>query len=235
MEFAHGVRTGLRYEEMTPLDRAINQYQKVAEDYYKKKNEVENALPHVKEKRQKELETAKRFLEHQRMNAENYAGVQAQLDAYRQQGRSATKGSRSEIADKQRGLMSEGHHPTDTLALLMAAEGKPRPSSQHTAHHIAPGKGKTKYANLARVHLHRFGIRINDPDNGVWLPTYKKYTPHWSMPESKGHLQYHTHGYENWIQRKVRSRRDERLIRMELNMIGALLKTNNLPEEARKK
>lgn len=231
----HGVRTELRYDEMNALDKAIDQYSKAAEEYYKIERESSNLPPDIRKKREAELATAKRFLEHQRMNAENYASIQAQLDTYREQGRAATQGPRSEIADKQRALLEEKHHPTELLAKLMAADGKPRPSKQHTAHHVSPGKGKSKAANLARVHMHRFGIRVNDPDNGVWLPTYKKYTPHWSMPDAKGHLEYHTIGYESWVTQKIRARRDESLIRMELNLIGDLLKANNLPQEARKK
>jgi len=56
----------------------------------------------------------------------------------------------------------------------MRAVPVPKPSANHTAHHIVPGKGKTKGAVRARIRLHLYGIRINDPGNGVWLPTYSK-------------------------------------------------------------
>lgn len=237
MDFTHihGKRTTLHYYEMTPLDKAIDAYQKKAEQYFATKNEIENAPADVRKQREIELRKIKDELEHQRMNAESYASIQAQLDAYREVGRTATKGNRSEVVQKQRTLHAEDHHTTAVLEEMMRADGIPKPSSQHTAHHVIPGTGKTKNANLARVHMHRFGVRINDPDNGVYLPMYKKYTPHWSMPDSKGHLEYHTEGYEDWVRRKIQVKSGETFIRMELKLIGELLKINKLPDEARKK
>lgn len=236
MKFINGISTELRYDEMTALDRAIDQYSKQADKYFKEKLKIDNLPINVRNKRIEELQKAKAFLEHQRMNAESYAAIQVGLDKYQEQGRSAMKGSRSEVVEKQRALMAEKHHPTKILASMMKSAANPPPSSIHTAHHIIPGKGKvykTKEGNLARVHMHRFGIRINDPDNGVWLPRYKKHTPHWSMPESKGHLEYHTKNYERWAERKVRSHRTEFAIRSQLKTIGNLLQENKLPNEAR--
>jgi len=235
MKFIQGTRSELRYDEMNPLDRAINEYSRKASEYFKKQLELEKLPPDVREKRKRELVEAKRFLEHQRMNAENYASIQASLDLYREQGRNATKGSRSEVAIKQEALVNEGHHPTSVLAKMLVADGQPKPSSRHSPHHIVPGRGKTKNAYLARVYIHGFGIRINDPDNGVWLPMYKKYTPHWSMPEAKGHLEYHTEGYEAWVARRIQGRSGEAFIRMELQTIADLLRRNSLPDEAGKK
>lgn len=237
MDFTHvhGKRTTLHYYEMTLLDRAIDAYHKKAEQYFTTKNEIENAPIDVRKQREIELRKIKAELDHQRMNAESYAFIQAQLDTYREAGREATKGKRSEVAQKQRTLQAEAHHTTEILEEMMKADASPKPSSQHTAHHIVPGTGKTKDANLARVHMHRFGVRINDPDNGVYLPMYKKYTPHWSMPDSKGHLEYHTEGYEGWVRKKIQVKSGEAFIRIELRLIGELLKTNKLPDEARKK
>tara|TARA_R110000868_G_scaffold377197_1_gene642480 strand:+ start:409 stop:921 length:513 start_codon:yes stop_codon:yes gene_type:complete len=170
------------------------------------------------------------------MNAENYAFIQADLDNYRAEGRDATTGSRADQVQKQKALLAEKHHPTDDLAKLMLAAGKAKPSNVHTAHHVVPGKGKvykTKEAHLARIHMHRYGIRINDPDNGVWLPMYKKHTPHWSMPQSLGHLEYHTKNHERCVERKIRLHTQENAIRSQLNTIGKLLQTNGLPDEAR--
>lgn len=117
---------------------------------------------------------------------------------------------------------------------MLLADGRPKPSSQHSPHHIVPGLGRTRFANLARVLLHRIGIRINDPDNGVWLPMYRKFTPHWSMPEAKGHIEYHTNGYERWIYNRIRIRTGEAFIRMELRTVASLMETNTLPDETKK-
>ncbi len=235
METIQGLTVDQRYDEMSPLDRAIDKYSKQADKYFKELNDLENAPPDVREKRQKKLEEAKAFLEHERRFSELMASTQADLDSYRAVGRDATQGTRSEVATKQLALASEEHHPTDVLEQFMRSVPMPKPSSTHTAHHIVPGRGKTKDANLARVHMHGYGVRINDPDNGVWLPRFKSHTPHWAMPDSKGHLQYHTHGYETWVRRKITRKSSEIFIRQELQIIGQLLQQNNIPDEARKK
>lgn len=220
----------LRYDEMSPLERALNKYQRQADVYFKKLNRIENSPPDVRDKRKHELNEIKRNLALEFSLVENLGDVQSGLEAYRKEGRKLAK-------DKQgRTLLStEGHHPTNDLEKNMRAIPVPKPSPDNTAHHIVPGKGKTKFANRARVRLHLFGIRINDPDNGVWLPMYARHTPHWSMPESKGHLQYHTHGYEKWVHKQIQSRSSEANIRQELKLVGTMLKQNNLPPEAGKK
>lgn len=157
------------------------------------------------------------------------------MQIYRAKGRLATQGTNIEIAEKQKQLLEETHHPTEILEKYMRAVPIPKPSNNHSAHHITPGIGKTKDAYRARMRIHRFGIRINDPDNGVWLPRSTKYTPHWSMPEAKGHNQYHTHGYESWLLRRLQTKSSEEFIRQELRFIGQALQENNIPPEARKK
>jgi hypothetical protein len=57
----------------------------------------------------------------------------------------------------------------------------------------------------------------------------------WSMPDSKGHLEYHTEGYESWVLKKMRSKSGEIAIRLELDLIGKMLQENNIPKEAQKK
>ncbi|MES2674570.1 MAG: AHH domain-containing protein [Pseudomonadota bacterium] len=233
MEYIHGERVTLRYDEMSPLDRMIDSYGRQAEKYFCDLNSSENAPLDVREKRKKDLELARLHLEQERRFAEVIADVQAGLEIYRQAGREATQGTASMVAMKQKELISEKHHSTQILEMHMRAVPIPKPSAKHTAHHIAPGSGRTRDAYRARLRIHRFGVRVNDPDNGVWLPTYSKHTPHWSMPDAKGHLQYHTEGYESWILRKLQAKSSEVLIRQELRLIGQALQENNIPPEAR--
>ena len=235
MKYLHGERTFLFEHEKNMLDRAIDRYDSLATKYYSKSNDPSCDSPDVRDSRKRELADIKHQLECQRLSLDHMASIQTQLDAYREQGAAATQGSRQEGTQKQKGLLAEGHHGNDLgkLEKYMQATGNPKPDSRHTAHHIVPGKGKTRFANLSRVHMHRFGIRINDPGNGVWLPTYAKYTPLWSMPESKGHLEYHTHGYEQWVRKKINAKSSEPAIRMELTLIGKMLQENNLPPEAK--
>ena len=238
-------------EQVSLLDLAISDYDRKATEYYaatenfKKQEEglSGDALKDFRVERDKKLQRIKQHLDHQRMSAEAMAQVQGDLDEYRRRGREATQGSRKEVAAKQALLLDEGHH-RDNLELLeefMRASRRPRPSSRHTAHHIVPGKGKSKpvppgrrsTANMARVRMHMYGVRINDPDNGVWLPTFKADTPTYAMPKSKGHLEYHTINYEDWVYRKLRLKTSEQTIRQELQQIGNMLQNNTIPKEAR--
>lgn len=105
---------------------------------------------------------------------ENIVDIQTKLELYRAEGRKAIHKPGMSVSDfksKQTELQVEEHHRADALEKFMRAVPIPKPSRNHTAHHIVPGKGKTQYAYRARVRIHLFGVRINDPDNGVWLPT----------------------------------------------------------------
>lgn len=227
-----------KFAYQSKIDVCIEQNKKQASKYYKTINECENAPKDVRDARKEQLKDAHRWLEHERRLLEAKTDVLAELAFYQERGREATKGARSEVAMKQQALLEEKHHQSrgaTELEKYMRAVPIPKPSANHTAHHIVPGKGKTKDAVRARVRLHLYGIRINDPSNGVWLPKYAKHTPHWSMPDSLGHLQYHTENYETWVLKKVRAKSGEAPLREELKMIGKMLQENTLPQIARKK
>ncbi len=225
MEYEHGQRLTPLYHEMTPLEAAIERYSKQVSEYYKNNKTLTSA------EARKAKQEALKHLEQERRLAEIIVDVQTDLENYRASGRAATLGTRSEVNEKQIGLGLEKHHPTYYLAKYMRADGRPQPSSKHTAHHIIPGKGKTKLANRARLHMHRYGLRINDPDNGAWLVRKKSDTPHWSMPKSSGHLAYHTHNYEIWIYESIRVGRNEQAVRAKLGLLGQMLQDGNQPKQ----
>src|SRR5690606_22694399 len=136
-------------------------YERKAKTYFKALNSAENSPPDVREKRKQELNTIKKHLENEKRLMMVIADVQAGLDAYREFGRGAIEGagqSRSAAAIRRKELLVEDHHPTGILELFMRAVPNPKPSCQHTAHHIAPGKGKTRFAYRARVKLHTAGV-----------------------------------------------------------------------------
>lgn len=237
-EFLHGSSVNARYDEMSPLDRAIETYSSKAKKYYSDLNKAEKAPKDVRDTRKKELAAIKKHLENERRLMESIVDVQSELEAYRIYGKQAVHQpgqSRSAASQREAELLAEDHHPPELLEKYMRAVPIPKPSSTHTAHHIVPGKGKTKSAGRARMFIHALGIRINDPDNGVWLPTYAKHTPSWAMPNSLGHLQYHTEGYEWWVNNKLQKKSTESFVRLELQLIGMALQQNKLPPQARKK
>lgn len=100
-------------------------------------------------------------------------------------------------------MANEKHHPTPVLASFLRADGRAQPSPNFTAHHLVQGVGKTERAAMTRINLHFYNVRINDPDNGVWLPRTKKNEGHWAMPSAPAHSEIHTHNYETWVAASV--------------------------------
>jgi hypothetical protein len=222
IEYAHGQRLTPLPHELSPLDAAIERYIEKANEYYTSESSPDKSL--TRQQREIKLKEARRQLELERMRTEAIIEVQSQLAAYQAFGRESRGASGRAV------LSAEAHHPTKVLAKYLRASGKPKPSDKHTPHHIVLGKGKTAAAGLARLHIHRFGIRINDPDNGVWLVKNQKDIPHWSMSQNKSHLTIHTYNYEAWVLQSVRSSRTEVAIRQKLNMLGKMLQNGDQPK-----
>ena len=223
LEYQNGVRVSLLVHEQSPFERMLDRYTAMANKHYAKtKNSNLN-----KEERAAELKSSLEFLAHERRHLNTIAGIQAELDAYRQAGNKVKQGTKRERSASLTYLEAENHHPTEVLEKYMRAEGVPKPSSKHTAHHIVPGQGKLPViTNRTRVHLHMHGIRINDPANGVYLVHKDEDTPHWSMPKSTGHLTYHTHDYERWLSQKIGALNHVDVIKTQLQIIGRLLQRN---------
>lgn len=222
IEYVNGRRVSKLAHELSPLEVAIERYCEKAKTYFQQERCLDQGSTQIE--REKKLTAALKHLEHERRLAETIVGVQAQLEAYRAFGRGQA-GSSGRAT-----LGAEAHHPTAVLGRFLQADGRPKPSAEHAAHHIVPGKGKTKVAALARLHIHRFGVRINDPDNGIWLVRKKSDTPHWSMPGSKSHSAIHTHNYETWIYNAIRITRSELDARKKLNVLGRMLEYGTQPK-----
>ena len=71
--------------------------------------------------------------------------------------------------------------------------------------------------------MHSHGIRINDPVNGVYLLHKDDYTPHHSMPGSRGHLKCRTREYEKLVPARIGRLPNQDIIKTQLQVIGRLL------------
>ncbi len=230
LEYRNGFRISKLVHEMSPLEAAINQYEEMAKKHYSKASDKNTTL--TDQQRKTKLKESLVFLKHERERLSTIADVQGQLDQYREAGMRAVNGDELSQRSAMSMMRDESHHPTKILEDFMRAEGQIKPSNKHTAHHIVPGKGKLRALTAqTRIHLHLHGIRINDPANGVYLVNDDTDTPHWSMPNSKGHLRYHTHDYERWVSRKITPHTNIDIIKTQLQIIGRLLQ-NNEPKNA---
>ena len=223
IEYKHGVRITQMYHELDPLEAAIRRYEEKAEKHF----DALKAKGKLTKQQQEAKDEALAFLNKERRTLDAIASVQGQLAEYRERGLDATRGEDKDQVKAVQRMANEKHHPTSVLEEYMRAEYVPKPSPDHTAHHIVPGKGRLLQVNArTRAHLHAFGIRINDPANGVYLLTKDSSSPHWSMPESRGHLKYHTNEYERWVSGKVMRQLDIDRIKSQLQEIGRFLQEN---------
>ncbi len=225
LEYHNGTRISKLLHEMSPLEAAIQRYEEMARKHFAKAKNI------TEEERESELKESLKFLELERDRLGTISDVQARLAKYREEGIRVTSKNRKESVAALTTMSAEKHHPTITLEKYMRAEGVAKPSNKHTAHHIVPGKGLLELlTGRTRLHLHKHGIRINDPANGVYLVAADRDTPHWSMPNSRGHKKYHTKEYERWVFQKVLALNNIDFIKTQLQIIGRILQDNE-PKE----
>lgn len=226
LEYRNGVRISKFEHELSPLEAAMQRYEENVNKQQKLANEHFDKS--VDPKREEARQSALKYLELERQRLAKFEDIHEQLEDYRKLESEVLSKNKRTALDARAIMETEEHHPTDMLELYMRAEGVPKPSSQHTAHHICPGKGRWEKDMIrnTRRHMHLKGVRINDPANGVYLLHKDDYTPHYSMPNSKGHLTYHTREYEKLVAGRIRTLPNRDVIKTQLQVIGRLLQQN---------
>lgn len=231
MELQHGI-DGIQYAELSPLEQAIARFEAKAQAYYSDKSKVPSTeSPEQRAIREQASEEALRHLANERRHAVVQIQVQARLEQYRNAYRALDHHGRAERKQMRQAMTAEKHHPTTVLAAFMRADGRAQPSPNFTAHHLVPGIGRTERAAMARVNLHFYNVRINDPDNGVWLPRSKKDKGHWAMPNAPAHAEIHTYNYEMWVAANVADVSDEVMLRARLLRLRCLLRDGKQPDK----
>jgi hypothetical protein len=195
----------------------IYQYETKCKNYYYRKCKVPNETPEERSNRLTELKEAKVLLdlEHNRIMSMIDVEEQLLLREYRDEYRSLTS------AERIKKCNAEAHHPTSVLEKNLRRVGRAQPSDRYSAHHIVEGRGKLTLSvtKRARLKLFTYNIRINDPDNGVW------------MPKCPPHLRIHTKNYERWVYRSIRYLSSELELRSQLWSIREDLKYGKQPIE----
>lgn len=160
----------------------------------------------------------------------NYVKVIAQvergLDKYRA---AAMNMSVDELEDEK--------HQSDLLAHFMGASGNPRPHSKCHAHAVI--SGAHKYAAELRAILAWLRMRIDDPDNGCWLPENTAAKPHMPayLQSAVPHSRIHRYNYYFWlgtlIDPAITSTQDK--LRQTLKMVAMRLQSGSQPDYVMKK
>jgi hypothetical protein len=144
------------------------------------------------------------------------AQIQAGIERYRAEAASMSNDQ----------LRSEEHNSARLGSHLIERFGK-RPSCCR-AHAIVAGKHK--YSARLRLLMAKLKIRIDDTDNGCWLPENTAATPHPSFPKAVPHSRIHRFNYYFFTHGRLISLRDPGHFRNGLNIIGKLLQYGPLPD-----
>jgi hypothetical protein len=143
------------------------------------------------------------------------AQVQEGIDKYRAQAASLSTQT-----------LYEEEHNSARLAAHLEQTGKRKPPCCH-AHAIVAGKHK--YAANLRLLMAKLKVRIDDADNGCWLPENTAATPHPAFPSAPPHSRIHRFNYYFWINSHLISIQKENSFRARLQLIAKQLQQGALP------
>lgn len=128
--------------------------------------------------------------------------------------------------------LAEESHQSKLLAHFMSVSGDPKPHPKCHAHAVI--SGAHKYAAELRAILAWLKLRIDDPDNGCWLPENTAAKP--LMPRrlqnAVPHSRIHRYNYYFWlntlIDPAITSTQAE--LRRTLNMVATRLQAGSQPQ-----
>ena len=123
--------------------------------------------------------------------------------------------------------LREEEHNSATLGRHLEEKFGPRPPRCH-AHAIVAGKHPL--AAPLRLMMSRLSIRIDDVDNGCWLPENTAATPHPSFPKAPPHSRIHRYNYYFWIRTRLSTITKENNFRNNLKFIAQMLYTGDIPD-----
>ncbi len=155
-----------------------------------------------------------------RMAKRNQARLAGKMASYRRQG--------ADMSPVQ--LFNEKHSST-LLGKHLRVSGIARPGAKWEAHHLISGDHPE--AKQARLTLAEedFKIRIDDPDNGAWMPKTKADARPTLYPTAIGHNRIHRQLYYFWIENAIAMMDDHLQIRTFLNTVRTQLLHGNIRDE----
>ncbi len=127
-------------------------------------------------------------------------------------------------------LVSE-KHSSAILGKHLRWSGIQRPGANWEAHHIISGDHRE--ASISRGYLadEDIKIRIDDPDNGSWMPKTKADARPTIYPDAIGHNRIHRQRYYDWIQNALSAMDDPFQVRAFLNTVRTQLLHGNIKPE----
>lgn len=90
-------------------------------------------------------------------------------------------------------------HSSSDLGDFMRAIHMARPGARWEAHHMISGNHPEAEESRAVLANEKIKMRIDDPDNGCWMPKTKADARPTIYPSAIGHNRIHRERYYNWI------------------------------------
>lgn len=122
-------------------------------------------------------------------------------------------------------------HSSSRLGLHLRIDNQPRPGARWEAHHIVSGDHKEAIPSREILADDDIKIRIDDPDNGCWMPKTKADARPTMYPNAIGHNRIHRQRYYDWIYRVMEPMETEGQVRAFLNTVRAQLLEGNIKPE----
>ncbi len=122
-------------------------------------------------------------------------------------------------------------HCSNRLGKFLRIAGHPRPAAKWEAHHLVSGRHPE--ALLARTTLadDDIKIRVDDPDNGCWMPKTKADARPTMYPNAIGHNRIHRDLYYHWINNALALMTTQGQVTAFLNTVRAQLLQGNIKPE----
>lgn len=127
--------------------------------------------------------------------------------------------------------LSTEQHSSKRLGEFMRAINLPRPGARWEAHHIVSGNHPEAEAARAILADILIQIRIDDPDNGCWMPKTKADARPTRYPNAIGHNRIHREKYYNWIFDNIFAMKNDGLVRAFLARVRQQLLQGNIRDD----
>lgn len=138
---------------------------------------------------------------------------------------------RADAANMTFAQLTQEKHSSKRLGDFLRADGHPRPAARWDAHHIVSGKHVDAMQSRALLADEDIQIRIDDPDNGCWMPKTKADARPTIYPNAIGHNRIHRELYYQWIYNAIFSMSSSGQVRAFLNTVRMQLLQGNIKPE----
>jgi len=150
----------------------------------------------------------------------NLEKLKSKLDAFRREGADFTSFA----------LVTESHC-SKQLGEFLRCIGFPRPGLRWEAHHIVSGYHKEARPARAILADEDIKMRIDDPENGCWMPKTKKDARPTIYPNAVPHCRIHRVRYYDWIFNMLLNADSWGQVKAILNVVRRQILDGNLKDE----